>query len=262
MSDGRDTSLARCVEHVLGEPANAAPAERAELEEWLGARGLALVEIADPGSFSLAGKFLARRARGWSVDFGVPPGTLFAPTGGEGEGPALGAAVLVPLELGARETAPGPVAAGRVESIAVAAAAEAPMQPLDRVTAIAGRGLEGDRYTTGAGTFSTGSGRGRALTLVEVEAVEDLRRAGIAIDGIDTRRNLVVSGIDLDALIGRRFRVGAVECFGARRCEPCAHLQRLTEPGVLRGLVHRGGLRADILSDGEIRKGDEVVAVA
>ena len=101
----------------------------------------------------------------------------------------------------------------------------------------------------------------RALTLVEAEAVEELRRVGIAIDGIDTRRNLVVSGIDLDALIGRRFRIGAVECFGARRCEPCAHLQRLTEPGVLRGLVHRGGLRADLLSDGEIRTGDEVVAL-
>ena len=57
------------------------------------------------------------------------------------------------------------------------------------------------------------------------------------------------------------FRVGEVECLGQRRCEPCAHLERLTRPGVLRGLVHRGGLRADVLSGGRIRTGDCVEAV-
>jgi MOSC domain-containing protein YiiM len=71
----------------------------------------------------------------------------------------------------------------------------------------------------------------------------------------------VVSGVALDALLGRRFRVGEVECLGQRRCEPCAHLQRLTRPGVLRALVHRGGLRADVVRGGEIRVGDAVRVV-
>ena len=66
-------------------------------------------------------------------------------------------------------------------------------------------------------------------------------------------------GIDLNALVGRRFRVGEVECVGRRLCEPCAHLERLTERGTLRGLVHRGGLRADLLSGGAIETGAGVV---
>ena len=73
----------------------------------------------------------------------------------------------------------------------------------------------------------------------------------------DARRNVVTRGIDLNALVGRRFRVGDVECVGRRLCEPCAHLQRLS-PGTLRPLVHRGGLRADLLGDGVIRVGDPV----
>ncbi len=85
---------------------------------------------------------------------------------------------------------------------------------------------------------------------------------GVELAPVEARRNLVVRGIALDDLIGRRFRVGEVECFGQRRCEPCAHLERLTRPGVLRGLVHRGGLRADVLSGGGIRTGDRVEALA
>jgi len=87
-------------------------------------------------------------------------------------------------------------------------------------------------------------------------------REGVELALIEARRNLVVRGIALDDLIGRRFRVGEVECFGQRRCEPCAHLERLTRPGVLRGLVHRGGLRADVLSSGRIRVGDRIEALA
>ena len=75
----------------------------------------------------------------------------------------------------------------------------------------------------------------------------------------EARRNVVTRGIDLNALVGRRFRVGDAECVGRRLCEPCAHLQRLTHPGILRDLVHRGGLRADILEGGAIRVGDTVV---
>jgi len=116
------------------------------------------------------------------------------------------------------------------------------MRSVSTAEAVEGRGLLGDRYERGAGTFSNPRGRGYDLTLVEAEALEELSAKGVVLAPIEARRNLVVRSIALDDLIGRRFRVG-----GQRRCEPCAHLERLTWPGVLRGLVHRGGLRADVL---------------
>jgi MOSC domain-containing protein YiiM len=116
----------------------------------------------------------------------------------------------------------------------------------------AGRGLEGDRYHEGRGTFSNVHSRGHDLTLVEAEVLEAL---DISPEG--ARRNVVTRGIDLNALVGTRFRVGDVECFGQRLCEPCAHLERLT-PGTLRPLIHKGGLRADVLDDGELRVGQPV----
>jgi hypothetical protein len=146
----------------------------------------------------------------------------------------------------------GARAVGRVEALAVAAAAGAPMTLVERVVARAGRGLEGDRYFDGRGTFSNPHSLGHQLTLIDAEAIEGLLAPA------DARRNVVTRGVDLNALVGRRFTVGEAECVGRRLCEPCAHLQRLTEPGVLRALVHIGGLRADVLGDGEIRVGDEL----
>ena len=132
------------------------------------------------------------------------------------------------------------------------------MREVSSAEAVEGRGLRGDRYERGAGTFSDPSGRGYDLTLVEAEALKELSTKGVELAPAEARRNLVVRGIALDDIIGRRFRVGEVECLGQRRCEPCSHLERLTRSGVLRGLVHRGGLRADVLSDGGIRVGDRV----
>ena len=125
------------------------------------------------------------------------------------------------------------------------------MRLLDEAAAHAARGLEGDRYFDAAGTFSNPYSDGHDLTLIEAEVVDEL-----GLPPAEARRNVVTRGIDLNALVGRRFRVGGVECVGRRLCEPCAHLQRLTHPGILRDLVHRGGLRADILADGPIRVGD------
>lgn len=176
-------------------------------------------------------------------------------------GPPLEASVLAPLELAVPRAERRPESIGRVESIAIASDAEAAMRSVPAAVAVAGSGLEGDRYAAGRGTFSARGGSGRDVTLIEAEAIEALNAAGVALGPLDARRNLVVSGLGLDALIGRRFRVGDIECRGARRCEPCAHLERLTVPGALRGLVHRGGLRADLLSGGEIRVGDEVEAL-
>lgn len=128
-----------------------------------------------------------------------------------------------------------------------------PAGMVERVRALAGRGLEGDRYLDGSGFFYLPDKTGQALTLVEAEALEALaHETGLVLSPAEARRNVVTRGIRLNELVGKRFRVGDVECYGQRLCPPCAHLEELTQPGVLRGLVDRGGLRADILGDGEI----------
>ena len=102
--------------------------------------------------------------------------------------------------------------------------------------------------------------RGHDLTLIEAEALEELMLPEGPLAPEAARRNVVTRGIDLNALVGKRFRIGDVDCLGQRLCEPCAHLERLTRPGTLRALVHRGGLRADVLTDGVIRLGDALHA--
>src|SRR5437868_4215044 len=145
---------------------------------------------------------------------------------------------------------------GRVEGIFVSPVATELPSPVEAVRAEAGRGLMGDRYFAGAGTYSDyPDPTGRDLTLVEADALE---RAGI--DGAESRRNLVVTGLPLGQLVGKRFRVGDVECYGQRLCEPCAYLQSLTHPDVLRALAHTG-LRADVLTGGEIRLGDAIYSI-
>ncbi len=223
--------------------------------EWLAGRGLGLVRAADGAALNWAGPSLATLADGRGVvRFGVPPGVVWDPLGGP-QAEVAEAWVIAALDprgapaLGAAGTA------GTVEAIAVAPAAEAPVRFVERARAVAGRGLDGDRYFDAAGTFSAREGLGQALTLVEAEALE---AAGVS--AAEARRNVVVRGAELDALIGRDFTVGTVRCRGQRRCEPCAHLERLTRPGVLRALVHRGGLRADVLAGGEFAVGDPVRA--
>jgi MOSC domain-containing protein YiiM len=144
---------------------------------------------------------------------------------------------------------------GRVEAINIGPPRELPA-PVERASAHAGKGLVGNRYY-----FDDGAESGRALTLIAAEALEALAAEhGIEMTAAASRRNVLTRGIDLNALVGKRFRVGAVECIGVELCEPCKHLESLTHPGVIKGLTHRGGLNADILSDGEIAVGDEVVA--
>ncbi|HUJ92605.1 MAG TPA: MOSC domain-containing protein [Gaiellaceae bacterium] len=146
--------------------------------------------------------------------------------------------------------------AGRVEGIFVTPEHSALPAPVERVRAHAGRGLEGNRYL-----FDRAE-PGKALTLIAAEALERLEAEhGIALSAAASRRNVLTRGIDVNALVGRRFRIGGVECVGVELCEPCSHLESLTIPGVLRGLVHRAGLNADILDDGEIAVGDPVAAI-
>jgi MOSC domain-containing protein YiiM len=122
------------------------------------------------------------------------------------------------------------------------------LAPVASVRAVAGQGLVGDRNA------NAGVRPGGALTLIEAEVLED-----VGLTGPEARRQVVVRGVRLNDLVGKRFRVGDVECVGVELCEPCLHLQSLTRPGIIEELVHRGGLNADVLNDGTIAVGDAVV---
>ena len=121
--------------------------------------------------------------------------------------------------------------------------------PVGSVTAVAGVGLQGDRHF-----YREGAPPGQALTLIEAEVLED-----VALSGAQSRRQVVARGVRLNELVGKRFRVGEVECLGVELCEPCLHLQQLTRPGIIKDLIHRAGINADILTDGVIGVGDEIV---
>jgi len=145
---------------------------------------------------------------------------------------------------------------GHVEAINVRETSEAAAVSVQRVRLVSGRGVEGDRYYAPAG-----AGSGEALTLIAAEALEGLEAdTGIRLSAADSRRQVLTRGIDLNALVGREFTVGSVRCRGVELCEPCAHLQVVTQDGVLKGLVHRGGLRADVLNDGHVAVGDAVTS--
>ena len=147
---------------------------------------------------------------------------------------------------------------GTVLSIHIAPTAEAAMQSVEEVRAISGKGLEGDRYFNQTGTFSKPQ-PDRELTLIESEAVDALKaELGVDLEAGSIRRNIVTRGVPLNHLVGREFRLGEIKVRGIRLCEPCAHLAQLAHSAVLPGLVHRAGLRAQILTDGTIRVGETV----
>jgi hypothetical protein len=240
------------------------PARDAAITRWLGGFGLGLVPVADPSSFAWPGPWIARlRAPAFDapravVMYGVPSGIVWDPSGASGEegwSIADGFIVSVTDVALARPSRPSaPVTPGTIEAIWVAPDAQAPPRPLETVTVVAGRGLRGDRYLDGTGSFASGP-PGSALTLIDAGVCESFSpplAAG------EHRRNVVTRGIDLNALVGREFTLGAVSCRGMRLCEPCSVLQRSAERPLLRPLVHRGGLRADILADGTISVGDPV----
>ncbi len=239
---------------------------------WLAQRALGLVLVAEPAGFNWPGPWLAllRAADGSglvaAVAFGVPPGIAWHPLHGSETFDAVEVGyVVAPADVAlwapSHEGITRP-ARGQVEAIVIAPEAEATLVPVQAVRAHAGRGLEGDRYFTRSGTFSNVHGRGQDLTLIEAEVLDELSFPGGRLRPEEARRNIVTRGIDLNALVGESFRIGDVECFGQRLCEPCAHLERLTaaagKPGTLRALIHKGGLRADVLTDGDIRVGQPI----
>jgi len=152
---------------------------------------------------------------------------------------------------------------GKVVSIHIAPAAAAVMTSITEVRAVIGKGLEGDRYAAKLGTYSKDPGSGRDVTLIEVEAIEALQRDyQVELGAGESRRNIVTQGVSLNHLVDKEFRVGEVVLRGTRLCEPCAHMENLTAKGALRGLIHRGGLRAEIVKGGTIRVGDSVIVAS
>jgi MOSC domain-containing protein YiiM len=275
-SNRLNQSVAACLASILELDVASVPLPPAQHPEpwtvwrnWLGQRGLGLVPVADPVNFSWPGPWIAvlpapdsgeERA---AVAFGAPPGVAWSPLPTEAFDQVREGFVIAPADIVLMgQQAEASAERGTVAAILIAAEAEAEPHAISEAQADAGRGLVGDRYHAGVGTFSNPSSRGHDLTLVEQETIDDLRGVFPAYGAEDTRRNVVTSGIALNGLVGWRFRVGEVECIGQRLCEPCAHLDRIAVRGALRHLVHRGGLRADIVTAGRIALGDPVERIA
>jgi hypothetical protein len=248
------STKAACVAQVLGVMAVDVPLDEEEQRAFLAERGVGLVRVADPQAFSWPGSWIALRPQRETgepravVMFGVPSGPIWDPADTTDE--ILDGFVLAPAEPATWTPPPRPteIGVGVVEAILIAPDRTAPVVgvPAARATE---EGLEGDRYVACRGTFASRR-PGSALTLIDAAVLEDLPGP------VDHRRNVVVRGTDLNALVGVTFALGDAVCRGRRLCEPCAHLDRLNGGGILRPLVHRGGLRADVLAPGTIRVGD------
>ena len=269
-------SFLSCLATILELPAAALPELWGDadppvdltLQGWLGAREIGMVPVADAKEFAWPGPWIARvrsRERGERravVMYGrSPSGVVWDPIGGGKVDPSeiedgfVLAAEDIAIALPERDRTAG--VDGLVEQLWLAGSAGQPGRLLDAVAVTPGEGLEGDRYPAGRGTFVSPR-PGSALTLIEAEVCESFDPP---LQADEHRRNVVTRGIELNGLVGCEFAIGRVRCIGVRLCEPCATLERYTRRLILRPLVHRGGLRADILDRGEIRVGDPIAVV-
>lgn len=151
---------------------------------------------------------------------------------------------------------------GSVVSLHIAPRHGAPTTAVGAALAVPGRGLDGDRYFHDtAGGPGTGSARACEVSLIAIEALTALEQdCGVRLAPGQARRNIVCRGVPLDRLVGCDFTVGPVLLHGTAVSEPCLRLEQFTRPGVLRGLIHRGGLRARILTLGPLHAGDPIGA--
>lgn len=267
-----EASLLACVATILEVGVDQLPVSgndesaplSGSLRRWLATRSLGLVAIADSEAFEWAGPWIA-----WLVSndqpqplavvmFGIPSGPVWDPAGAtDGSTPTIrGGLILAPLDVGLVApvtTAEGQLA-GTVSEIRVAPSAGDPTRSCEQVEAIPGKGLDGDRHAVGKGTFPSFQ-PGSDLTLIEAEVCDSFDPP---LGPDEHRRNLVTEGIDLNQLVGVEFTVGEVRCRGARLCEPCRVVDGYASRPILRALVHRGGLRVEILNSGTIRVGDPI----
>jgi MOSC domain-containing protein YiiM len=152
---------------------------------------------------------------------------------------------------------------GVLTGIWLASEAGAPMQRVPSARLLAGRGLEGDRYALGGGTWARYPDLEKQLTLIDAADVAAVAaEVGVPLTPGDTRRNLVTAGVDLPALVGRWFAVGDALLFGVKRCPPCTHLERLTGARLVKAMVHRGGINAAVFSGAAVAEGAVVRPVS
>ncbi len=148
---------------------------------------------------------------------------------------------------------------GRIHSIFIAESANTPTVQLETARLEAGKGIIGDRYHTGTGTFSEmlADRPLKQITLIEKEAVDRFnRKHNTRLDYPELRRNIITEGIRLNPLVGKTFQLGEVTLKGIKLCEPCPHLAEVLLPEVLPGLLGSGGLRCEIITDGALYTGD------
>lgn len=269
-------SLAACIAAILEVPVEEVPCPEegdaiAAVGPWLATRNLAFVPVLGAERFQWGGWWIARLrdssgepTEDFVVMAGTPSGIVWEPgrsnTGAAASVEVAEGWVLAPPALVLDRS--GKRRSGVVEGLYRARASGEPMEPLEHVLLLEGHGVEGDRYSSGRGRFSAPGRTGQALTLIEAEAIEALcDEHGIELAPGDARRNVVTRGINLNLLLGQRFRLGDADCLGQRLAEPCSWLQQQTPPGTLRGLVHQGGVRADVLTRGLVRIGDAIEPV-
>ncbi|MCP5037417.1 MAG: MOSC domain-containing protein [Rhodobacteraceae bacterium] len=148
---------------------------------------------------------------------------------------------------------------GCVTHLHTAPAGSTPMQRMDVLTLIKGAGIEGDRYATHKGFYSDRPEPGRQITLFEIETLEALKRDhGVELSPDEHRRNVTVSGVPLNHLVGRRFRVGEAVLEATRLSTPCKHIEDVTGKVISKWLINRSGLNCIILEGGRVRVGDKV----
>ncbi len=152
------------------------------------------------------------------------------------------------------------IGTGSVVALFIVDRRAAPMKKVEQLHALAGRGIEGDRYFLGTGTDSKKPEPGRQVTLIKSEVLESLKdKFGITVKPEESRRNVLTRGVEINELIGTEFFVGPVRLRAHRITQPCLYLEKLLDqPGLYKRLWDNGGISCEILSDGIIKPGDMI----
>ena len=150
------------------------------------------------------------------------------------------------------------IGTGSVVALYTADHGSAPMTKIQQLKAMAGRGIEGDRYFLGTGTYSKKPEPGRQITLIKSEVLQWLNNEfQISVEPEESRRNVLTRDVEINDLIGTEFFAGPVLLKAHRVTQPCRYLEKLLgRPGLYKALWNNGGISCEILSDGIIKEGD------
>jgi MOSC domain-containing protein YiiM len=154
---------------------------------------------------------------------------------------------------------------GKIVKLLISKDTQTPMLNVNQIVLEVGKGIFGDRYYNQVGTFSN---KGeiepdRDVTLIEIEKIDALNKEhNLEITAEDLRRNIVITNCDLNSLVGKEFQIGEVVLKGLRLCEPCKYLaDKLNEKKTLTEMVHKAGLRAQIIKGGSINLDSQVEVI-